>query len=292
MSSLFDFDVKPDQYAVMGNPIQHSKSPLIHSRFAKQTDQNIEYSAIQVDEGGFKQAVGNFQAANGKGLNITLPFKQEAWALVDQRSERAQTAGAVNTIICNDDGTLYGDNTDGAGLIKDIIKNHRGVINNKSILLLGAGGAARGVLSPLLDEQPKNIVIANRTIDNAVQLADSFSDKGDIIGCGFDMFNKNTFGASKNHAFDIIINATSASLNNSLPPIPSSTIHSHTIVYDMMYGKEPTIFMNWAIENGCTQAIDGLGMLVEQAAESFYLWRKVKPDTQAVIDLLRNRFSD
>ena len=275
MSSLFDFDAAPDIYAVMGNPISHSKSPLIHAAFAQQTQQRLNYSAIQVDAGGFEQAVGNFRASGGKGLNITVPFKQEAWDFVDERSERATQAGAVNTISFFDDGRCTGDNTDGVGLVRDLMDNHSVTLAGKRILILGAGGAVRGVLGPMLAQQPSEIIIANRTEEKAVALADEF-DRGDQLrGCGFQSIGE--------LPFDLIINGTAASLQGDLPPVPATAVNRTTCCYDMMYGKEPTVFMHWASEQGTAKVIDGLGMLVEQAAESFYIWRGVRPETGEVI---------
>ena len=287
MSDIFDFEEIPDEYAVMGNPITHSKSPAIHAAFAQQTRQSIRYRAIQVDPGGFDQAVGNFFANGGKGLNITVPFKQEAWKLVDELSERARLAGAVNTIKPQGDGKLMGDNTDGIGLVRDL-KNNLGIdLSGKRILLLGAGGAARGVLSPLLEEQPQQLLIANRTSTRATELAEQFSQtvhKPDLIqSAGFDELEQ--------QAFDIVINATSASLGGELPAIPGETVANASMVYDMMYGKEPTAFLLWARQQGAQQVSDGLGMLVEQAAESFYIWRNVKPNTQPVIQLIRENLN-
>lgn len=269
----------------MGNPIAHSKSPIIHAAFAEQTRQSIRYRAIQVDPGGFDQAVGNFFAHDGKGLNVTVPFKQEAWKLADDLSERARLAGAVNTLKPSADGKILGDNTDGIGLVRDL-KNNLGIyLQGKRILLLGAGGAARGVLSPLLEEQPKELVIANRTSSRARELADEFNKvahKNNLIeGLGFDELEGRTF--------QVVINATSASLGGELPPIPASTIANAEIVYDMMYGKEPTVFLRWAQQQGASQISDGLGMLVEQAAESFYIWRNIRPDTQTVIKIIREK---
>ena len=279
MSSLFDFESPPDRYAVMGNPVAHSKSPLIHSEFAKQTGQRMDYQAILVDKGGLAQAIGNFQASGGKGLNITVPFKHEAWELMDERSEHAEHAGAVNTILFKPDGYRYGDNTDGIGLVRDIITNHNGRIDNQRVLVLGAGGAVRGVLGPILEEQPREIVIANRTVDKATILAGEFSSSISVSGCGFAELGETPF--------DLIINGTSASMKNELPPVPASVITSRSWCYDMMYGDKPTVFMEWARKNGAAKYLDGLGMLVEQAAESFYLWRNVRPDTASVIKLLR-----
>lgn len=279
MSSLFDFTPKPDPYAVMGNPIAHSKSPQIHHAFAQQTQQNIIYEAILVDVGGLEQAIGNFVANGGKGLNITVPFKRDAWKFVNERSEKAQLAGAVNTIVVREDNSLYGDNTDGIGLARDLTQNHATTLQGKRLLLIGAGGAARGVLGPLLGEQPQQLLVANRTPANAQELAQQFSHLGNISGCGFNGLETQTF--------DIIINATSASLHGELPPLPTSVINETSICYDMMYAAEDTVFMQWAKKHGAQKSIDGLGMLVEQAAESFFIWRGVRPNTTAVIELIR-----
>lgn len=278
MTDLFDFDSRRDEYAVMGNPVAHSKSPRIHSLFAQQTGEPVHYIAIQVDPGGFEQAVGNFVASGGKGLNITVPFKQEAWQLVDRRSPRAERAGAVNTIKI-EPGELFGDNTDGIGLVNDLLHNHGLVLKEQRILLLGAGGAARGVLAPLLEQQPTLLVIANRTESRARDLAEEFADLGMVQGCGFE-----DLAALQ---FDLVINATAASLQNDLPPLPDDILAPGATCYDMMYGAKPTAFMHWAKWQGAAKALDGLGMLVEQAAESFYIWRGVRPETRPVIETLR-----
>ncbi len=278
MTDLFDFSQRVDRYAVMGNPIAHSKSPRIHRLFAEQTGQRLEYEAIQVDAGGFTQAVGNFDSSGGKGLNITVPFKQEAWELVTARSARAERAGAVNTIIF-DAGALRGDNTDGVGLINDL-RNHNLAVAGKRVLLLGAGGAARGVLGPLLEGKPAELVVVNRTPDRAVELAAQFHDLGPVGGCGYP--------ALGDRQFDLVINATSASLHGELPPLPDTLLADDATCYDMMYGANATPFQDWARQHTATTALDGLGMLVEQAAESFYLWRGVRPDTAPVIAKLRH----
>lgn len=278
MSDLFDFGKKIEDYAVMGNPISHSKSPSIHTLFSEQTQQSIHYTAIQVDTGGFNHAVGNFAATGGKGLNITVPFKEEAWALVSKRSERAERAGAVNTIKIEND-ELFGDNTDGVGLVNDLTVNHRIELKGKNILLMGAGGAARGVLIPLLNQKPSFLFIANRTPDKAKDLAVDFSDAGNIEGGGYEHL--------PDKKFDVVINATAASLQGDLPPLPDTLLNDDACCYDMMYGAKPTPFMLWATEHGAKKVLDGLGMLVEQAAESFYIWRGVKPETKVVIDKLR-----
>ncbi|VAX10684.1 Shikimate 5-dehydrogenase I alpha [hydrothermal vent metagenome] len=283
MTDIFDFSPKIDDYAVMGNPIGHSKSPAIHAQFAEQTKQVINYTAIHVDIGGFEQAVGNFIASKGKGLNITVPFKQEAWNLADECSERAERAGAVNTLIVKDK-KIIGDNTDGVGLVRDLTDNKKLALKNTRILLMGAGGAARGVLLPLLNQQPAQLTIVNRTAEKAKDLADSFADQGKTLGCGYDVLGS--------ESFDLIINATAASLQGELPPLPEGIIASGGACYDMMYGSEPTTFMRWCEQQGADKVFDGLGMLVEQAAESFYLWRDVRPQTVEVIDVLRRKASE
>jgi shikimate dehydrogenase len=280
MSSLFDFDKPADAYAVIGNPISHSKSPQIHAAFAKQTDQRITYTAMQVDPGGFEQAVGNFFAHGGKGLNVTVPFKTEAWKLAGELGPEAKQAGAVNTLLMNDSGVLVGRNTDGVGLVRDILHNHGGTIVGQRILLVGAGGAARGVLQPLLAEQPEQLVIANRTASRAHELAADFSQLGDVTGSSFEEL--------AGQHFDLIINATAASLQGEVPPLPDECCTETTWCYDMMYSAEPTPFMLWAQQHHAQKVIDGLGMLVEQAAESFLHWRGVRPETAPVIQQIRN----
>lgn len=283
MPSLFDFDAKADEYAVMGNPISHSKSPLIHQAFAQQTKQLIHYTAIQVDLGGLAQAVGNFFANKGKGLNITVPFKRDALAVADTSSDRAGLAGAANTLLIDEQGRLVADNTDGFGLIRDLIDNHHRVIKDQSVLLVGAGGAARGVILPLLNEKPAQLTIVNRTPAKAQQLAEDFAKFGPVEGFGFDNLS--------NHGFDIVINATSASLQGKLPPLASTIFAPQALSYDMMYGAEDTIFQQWSSQHGASQCLDGLGMLVEQAAASFFLWRNIQPETTEVIKQIRKSLS-
>lgn len=276
--SLLDFDAKPDLYAVMGNPISHSKSPQIHALFAAQTRQRMTYEAMLVDLGGFEQALGNFQAHGGKGCNVTLPFKEEAWRLMDERSARAELAGAVNTVMFRADGSRYGDNTDGVGLVRDLRDNHGVSLAGRRVLVLGAGGAVRGVLGPLLEEKPASVVIANRTPSRASELAQVFAALGEVRASAFD--------ALAGQQFDVVINGTSASLQGELPPLPEGILAPEARCYDMMYGAQPTVFMQWAASHGA-HAHDGLGMLVEQAAEAFFLWRGVQPQTAPVIATLR-----
>ena len=270
-----------DQYAVMGNPIAHSKSPFIHSLFAAQTGQNLEYKSILVEIDAFESSVKLFAKNNGKGLNITVPFKQQAWDLVDEKSRCAEKAGAVNTIIINESGQMTGDNTDGIGLVNDLKNNHDFDFKNKKILVLGAGGAVRGVLGPILDERPESVVVANRTVSKASELESLFAEDGCIKGVGF--------GQIGDHGFDLVINGTAASLSGDLPPISPAVVKG-ACCYDMMYSKTDTVFMAWARENEAKKVWDGLGMLVEQAAESFYLWRGVRPDTSTVIQQVRDAY--
>jgi len=270
-----------DRYAVMGNPIAHSKSPQIHQLFAQQTGQSISYQAILVEKHGFAEAVAEFLTAGGKGLNVTVPFKQEAWQLADQLSARAQRAGAVNTLMLRESGSLLGDNTDGVGLVRDLTANLAVELAGKRLLILGAGGAARGVLAPLLEQDPTHLVIANRTAERAEELSGLFSDLGDLKGCGFD--------ALGGEAFDVVINATAAGLQGEVPDLPEGLIGPETCCYDMVYGSAPTAFMRYAQQCGARCTFDGLGMLVEQAAESFRLWRGVSPETGPVIDFLRHQ---
>lgn len=270
-----------DRYAVFGNPIKHSKSPQIHTLFAEQTGQTLSYTAELVEVGQFDQAIKDFIQHNGKGLNVTVPFKEDAWKCATQHSERALRAGAVNTLVIRQDGSLYGDTTDGIGLVRDLIQNHNIQIKDKDILLIGAGGAVRGVLEALLQQQPSSLLIANRTKQKAVQLAKDFSDLGQLNGCGLDEINE--------MSFDIVINGTSASLQGELPPLPASLFRKNSSCsYDMMYAAQATPFMQWSADNGATKVFDGLGMLVEQAAESFYIWRNVRPETKPVIQHIRN----
>lgn len=272
-----------DRYAVVGNPIQHSKSPAIHARFAEQTGQAMVYEAMLVEIGGFEQAVEQFRAGGGRGLNITLPFKEQAWAYAGQhgrRSDRAERAGAVNTLVFNSDGGVFGDNTDGHGLVNDLIHNHGAVLAGAKLLLLGAGGAARGVLQPLLTEQPKALIVANRTPDKATALANAFTDLGPVRGCGLDAL-------ADGQRFDMIINATAASLDGAVPPLPETVLATGGWCYDLMYANRPTAFVRWGSAHGAVKSLDGLGMLVEQAAEAFCLWRGVRPETGPVIAALR-----
>lgn len=275
--------IKPDRYAVMGNPIAHSKSPQIHALFAQQTHQHVTYTALLVALDQCESALQAFAESGGKGLNITVPFKHAAWQWVAQRSSRAQRAGAVNTILFRPDGIHYGDNTDGIGLVRDLKYNHDVTIQGQRVLLLGAGGAVRGVLQPLLEEHPARLVIANRTAEKAVRLAKDLTDVVSVTGCAYEDLGQDLDTAQ----FDIIINGTSASLQGEVPAVPATVLTKGCLCYDMMYGAAPTAFMQWAKQHGVGRAVDGLGMLVEQAAESFFLWRGVRPTTAPVIATLR-----
>ncbi len=268
-----------DRYAVIGNPVEHSKSPQIHALFAQQTGQSLDYGRLLAPLGGCAPDVKKFREQGGKGLNVTLPFKQEAFALCDEPSERARQAQAVNTLVFQPDGKTAGDNTDGAGLVADLTRNLGLLLAGKRILLLGAGGAVRGVLGPLIAQQPSHIVIANRTLDKAVLLAEHFAQWGEVCGCGY--------GDLGTEPFDLIINGTSTGLKDELPPLPDNLLKPVSAVYDMFYADAPTPFMRWGREQGATLVSDGLGMLVEQAAESFLIWRAVRPNTAPVLAKLR-----
>ena len=269
-----------DRYAVFGNPVEHSKSPQIHTMFAEQTRQSLIYTAELAEINQFETAVRQFIENNGKGLNVTVPFKQDAWSIAAKHSDRAARAGAVNTLVLQPDGSLYGDTTDGVGLVRDLMQNHHVQLQDKNILIVGAGGAVRGVLEAILDQRPASLVISNRTKEKAIQLAEDFSNLGNISGCGLDEIGDTHF--------DIVINGTSASLKGDLPPLPKTVFAENSCSYDMMYAAQETPFMQWSKKMGARTILDGLGMLVEQAAESFYIWRDVKPETKKVITHIRN----
>ncbi len=271
-----------DKYAVVGNPISHSKSPLIHRLFAEQTQQNLIYEALLIDteNTSFQYEVEFLKAQGYQGINITVPFKLDAFEYADELTPRAQIAHAVNTYIFREDGTILGDNTDGEGLVSDIEKNTQKDFANKSILILGAGGAVQGVLEPILSKNPASVHIANRTVKRAEVLGERFKTETPITASGWQEI--------PHHNFDIIINGTSASLENKVPPVSSQIIGAESLVYDMMYGTEPTVFMDWAKQAQPTcQTRDGLGMLVGQAAEAFYQWRGIRPETSSVIAAVR-----
>ncbi len=271
-----------DKYAVIGNPIGHSKSPDIHRMFANQTNQDMAYTALQAEPDQFDSAIDEFISSNGMGLNITLPFKQEAFRLANQLSVHAQRSGAVNTLIISSTGEIHGDNTDGVGLLRDLTKNLNIKVNEARILVLGAGGAVRGILPSLIDEKPVSITLANRTESKAHDIANLFLEVFPISPNRYDQLAGKTF--------DLIINGTSSSVTHSMPEIPNRILELNGFVYDLMYASEPTPFLKWGISQGASLATDGLGMLVEQAAQSFYLWRSILPETEIVIKTLKQQF--
>ena len=271
----------PDQYLVYGNPIEQSRSPDIHQIFASKSQHNISYKKQLVALDDFSTAVSDFISQGGKGANVTAPFKEQALRLADVLTERASLAGAVNTLTFKE-GKIFGDNTDGEGLVQDLLM-HGVILKQSRILILGAGGAVRGVLLPMLAQNPDAITIANRTVSKAKDICQHFSDER-LSACSFD--------ETTGQEFDLIINATSASLSGDLPPIPASIITTTMVCYDMVYGKNKTPFLQWAREQGALKVIDGLGMLVGQAAVSFAIWRGVIPDVQPVIDVLRTAIKE
>jgi shikimate dehydrogenase len=272
-----------DLYAVFGNPINHSKSPAIHRQFAEQTGQDMHYTKQLVNEGEFAQAADAFFAQGGKGLNITVPFKLDAYQFAHKLTARAERAGAVNTLAVSADGSIMGDNTDGIGMIHDM-HNLGWEMEGKRVLILGAGGAVRGILQPLLEENPAQVVIANRTLSKAEELVKNFHDLGDMKAKGFEELTGETF--------DMVINGTSASLQGDLPPLPDNLLAPGACCYDMMYAAEPTVFLRWSQERGAAQIADGLGMLIGQAAEAFYLWRQIRPEVVPVITALRRQMAE
>lgn len=270
------------RYAVIGNPIEHSKSPLIHQAFARQTGQDIVYERVLAPLDAFPQVVQAMMAQGYAGANVTVPFKLEAFALAQQLTERAHDAGAVNTLIFTVEGVV-GDNTDGVGLVTDIQQNLRVPLAGKRVLLIGAGGAAEGVLHPLLEQGPSLLVIANRTLDKALRMVKKIEEQGDFR---YVSVNAYAFDDLQGQSFDIVINATSAGLSDSTLPLPPGIFAPGALAYDMMYGRE-TPFMRFARAHDAARIADGLGMLVEQAAEAFAVWRGVRPETAPVIAQLR-----
>lgn len=310
MTDLFNFTTKACQFGVFGNPIKHSKSPRIHQLFAQQFGMALQYEPIQVDVGGFAQAVSHFAAHGGAGLNVTVPFKVAAWQLCrrteNQLSARAQEAEAVNTLrfVVSDTDTstsVWGDNTDGIGLIRDLENNVGLRLKGKRILVLGAGGAVRGIVGALVGSQPCQLVIANRTASKAQEIVTKLTacqTKSpnpthlaalNMFGCGYERLDQyiNEHLDDPPVGFDLIINGTSASLSDELPAVCQRCLHTASVAYDMMYADSPTVFMRWALANGAGRVGDGLGMLVEQAAESFYVWHEKRPDTVPVLRALR-----
>ena len=268
-----------DRYGVMGYPVSHSRSPVIHRLFAIQTGQELQYELLQVAPDKLETAVRQFQRTGGKGLNITVPHKSAVVKLCDQLSERAATAGAVNTLSFRE-GEIRGDNTDGIGLLRDLAINQGLAIEGARILILGAGGAARGIVGPLLEMQPSLLRIANRTIDKAENIAEDFSHIGSVSACRFDL-------VPVIEGYDLVINATSAGLKGDAPPYPAAAISPETFCYDLSYGLTPTPFSEWARKQGAAKSVMGWGMLVEQAAESFHIWRGVRPDTAPVLKQMK-----
>jgi len=267
-----------DLYAVIGTPIQHSKSPQIHQAFAEQTGEEVRYDRILGQPERLPLYIKTFREMLGKGLNVTVPLKEEAFQLANERSDRAERAGAVNTLILTENGGLQGDNTDGIGLVRDLALNNGFNFKGKRVLILGAGGAVRGVIQPLMEQGIEEMVIANRTESKAETIAATFADLGLIRSCALDAISGK---------FDLIINGTAAGIAGEVPTIPDDLLAEDGWCYDMMYGDEPTAFVKWGEEQGAAKSLDGLGMLVEQAAESFYLWRDVRPKTAPVIQMLR-----
>lgn len=266
----------PARYAVIGHPVAHSRSPQIHAEFARLTGQAMHYARLEAPLHGFTAVLREFLASGGQGANVTLPFKEEAFGLCHLHTKRAKQARVVNTLFVHQDGTLLGDNTDGAGLINDLKRNHQVELVDARILLLGAGGAARGVLPALLAEKPLLIYVANRTPERARKLAAHHAGSR-ITGGGFENLKQQTF--------DVIINATAASLVGELPPMPADCLNPGAACYDLAYGERPTVFMHWAEQAGAALVLDGWGMLVEQAAESFYVWRGLRPPTATLLAL-------
>ncbi len=268
----------PDQYGVVGHPVAHSLSPFIHAMFARQTGQSLSYRLFDFGPEALQERIAAFFAEGGRGLNITLPYKMAAVERADELTSRAQHAGAVNTLAMRKDGTILGDNTDGVGLTQDLCVNQHVVVTRRRVLIIGAGGAVRGVLAPLFALAPEVVVIANRTADRAKALAAAFAQMGDVQGVGFRYI--------AGGPYDLVINATSASLTGEIPDVPVAVIGPETFCYDMAYGKGDTPFVSWCMELGCRAAASGWGMLVEQAAESFRLWRGVRPLTGPVLAAL------
>jgi shikimate dehydrogenase len=263
-----------DRYAVIGNPISHTKSPMIHYTFARATDQDIEYIAIEGPLDGFEQAVNDFRATGGRGMNVTAPFKLQAFEMATDRLERAQLAGAANALKFEGDRILA-DNFDGVGLVNDIQRNLGFALKGRRVLLMGAGGAARGALLPFLEQKPSELVVANRTVEKALGLARQFFTRGNVRGCGYPEL--------AHERFDIVVNATSASLKGELPPLPPYVFGDDCLAYELVYGKGLTPFLRLAQNAGAKSLADGVGMLVEQAAEAFSWWRGVRPETRSLI---------
>ena len=266
------------KFAVIGNPVSHSLSPLIHHQFAGQFDLDLEYKTLQAEPLEFDKKINDFKSNEGSGLNVTVPYKKNAFTISDRLSSSAILAKAVNTLSFEDD-QIVGDNTDGAGLVNDLQINKQIRLKNKRILILGAGGAVSGVIGPLLEQKPEQLLIANRTASKALELESRFCTYGPIKGCGLNDIDQ--------IKFDLVINGTAASLSGQVPQVAAGIMDNVEFAYDMMYADRPTAFLDWALKKGVTKMADGLGMLVEQAAVSFYIWHAKQPDTNAVLTNLR-----
>ena len=271
-------DASTDRYALVGHPVEHSRSPLIHQLFARQTEEDISYELIDAEPEQFETAVRGFAAAGGRGMNVTVPYKEAAFGLCDTCGPEATAAKAVNTITFRA-GQMHGDNTDGTGFIRDLIVNYEQPLANKRVLILGAGGAVRGIMQPILAEEPTALVIANRTVERAEKLVAEF-DRAELLRvCSFE-------DLPDAGEFDVVINATSAGLKGEQPPFPGELIKEQTFCYDLVYSMKATPFVSWAEAHGAAKAVQGWGMLVEQAAESFLIWRGTRPDTQPILEIL------
>jgi shikimate dehydrogenase len=268
----------PGRFVLFGHPVSHSWSPFIHALFARQFDHVVDYKLQDVQPDHFRHAVINFFVEGGGGANVTLPHKPAAAEIVNDLSARAERARAVNTIVRRSATELYGDNTDGAGLVTDLTRNLGVTISGARLLILGAGGATRGVLAPLLEQEPREVRIANRTPERAERIRDEFSDLGEISASGFSEVD--------DRPWDIVINATAASLAGETPELPPRAVGRDSVCYDMAYGRGETAFMRWSRERGSARAYKGWGMLVEQAAESYLLWHGVRPETKTVMGAL------
>ncbi|MEM7303942.1 MAG: shikimate dehydrogenase [Pseudomonadota bacterium] len=267
------------KYAVIGNPVSHSKSPQIHTAFAQQEGIEIEYQRILADDSNFIDSIDEFRSTGGLGLNVTLPFKVTAFEHCRNLNEYAKAAYSVNTIRFDDQGQWIGSNTDGLGLLQDLTANLHLQLSNKMILVLGAGGSTRGIVYPLLKQRPAKLVIVNRNLEKAKVLTEIFRSQGKVTACTYDDLGEDVF--------DLVINATSASIDNSVPPIPANIVGPDTTCYDLYYSDSATSFIGWSQDKGVKACADGLGMLIEQAAESYYIWRGYRPETKSVYSLLR-----
>jgi shikimate dehydrogenase len=271
---------KPDRYAVVGHPIEHSRSPVIHQLFAKQTEQNIVYQLIDAIPDELETAIRGFAAAGGKGMNVTVPHKQAAYELCNELGPEAKKARAVNTISFPAEGRIRGDNTDGIGFMRDLTETLEEPVEGRRVLVLGAGGAARGILQPLIEASPAALILANRTIERAQTMITEIDATESLSASTFEALNDEP-------AFDIVVNATSAGLRGEEPPFPSACVGPDTLCYDLAYSLKDTPFVVWSRANGAREAVQGWGMLVEQAAESFFIWRGVRPDTAPILEHMR-----